>query len=38
LTVEFIFKITNRDQSRPSTPENVQAGADDCDMYVCLIY
>ena len=28
----------NRNQSHPSTPENVQAGNDDYNMYVCLIY
>ena len=27
-----------RDQTRPSTPENDQAPADDYNMYVCLIY
>jgi hypothetical protein len=25
-----------RDQTRPSTPENVQAPADDYNMYVCF--
>ena len=28
----------NRNQSHSSTPENVQAGTDDYNMYVCLIY
>ena len=36
--VKFFYKIVIRDQTRPFTPENDQAPADDYNMYVCLIY